>query len=56
VGQKRGREEAAALDPKKQFIHRLLRLGKPGQISEVGLLNASAAAAAATAAASKRLN
>jgi hypothetical protein len=41
VGQKRGREEAA-LDPKKQFITRLLKLGQPGQLSEVSSLRTAA--------------
>jgi hypothetical protein len=44
VGQKRGREEAAALDPKKQFITRLLRLGQPGQLSDVSVTSSNAAA------------
>lgn len=37
IGQKRGRDEPEALDPKKQFILRLMRLGEPGQLSEVWL-------------------
>ncbi len=36
VGQKRGRDEPEALDPKKQFIKRLMKLGEPGPLAEVG--------------------
>lgn len=49
VGQKRGRDEPEPVDPKKQLIQRLLKLGEPGPLSEVrclvGLLPPSAAAA-----------
>eukprot|EP00775_Hariotina_reticulata_P013002 gene13002-13131_t len=40
IGQKRGRDEPEALDPKKQFILRLMRLGEPGQLSETDKTNA----------------
>eukprot|EP00879_Flechtneria_rotunda_P004302 GHRR01004551.1.p1 GENE.GHRR01004551.1~~GHRR01004551.1.p1 ORF type:complete len:331 (+),score=100.15 GHRR01004551.1:122-994(+) len=34
VGQKRGRDEPEALDPKRQVIKRLMKIGEPGQFSE----------------------
>lgn len=39
MGQKRGRDEPEALDPKKQFITRLMKLGQPGPLSDVSIHN-----------------
>ena len=35
VGHKRGRDEPEPVDPKKQLIQRLLKLGEPGPLGEV---------------------
>jgi hypothetical protein len=35
VGHKRGRDEPEPIDPKKQLIQRLLKLGEPGPLAEV---------------------